>query len=110
MKPAYSPSFSWTPASFSAMKQVMPWWRFSASGSVLTSVNTSVERRPLVTHIFWPLISHLPSSPFLACVLMAWTSEPSSGSDSEKAARISPVAIRGRYFSFCSSLPYFISR
>ena len=26
-----------------------------ASGSVLTSVATSPERRPLVTHIFWPL-------------------------------------------------------
>ena len=41
---------------------------------------------------------------------MAWTSEPSSGSDSENAARISPVAIFGRYFSFCSSEPNFISR
>ena len=41
---------------------------------------------------------------------MAWTSEPSSGSESEKAARISPVAMRGRYFCFCSSVPYFSSR
>ena len=41
---------------------------------------------------------------------MAWTSEPSSGSESEKAARISPVAIRGRYFCFWSSEPNFISR
>ena len=31
-------------------------------------------------------------------------------SESENAARISPVAIRGRYFCFCSSLPNFISR
>ena len=41
---------------------------------------------------------------------MAWTSEPTSGSDSENAARISPVAIRGRYFCFCSSVPNLISR
>ncbi len=47
---------------------------------------------------------------FLALVLIAATSEPSSGSDREKAARISPVAIFGRYFCFCSSVPNFISR
>ena len=47
---------------------------------------------------------------FLADVLIAWTSEPSSGSDSEKAARISPVAIRGRYFCFCSSVPNFMQQ
>ena len=46
----------------------------------------------------------------MAEVLIACTSEPSSGSESENAARISPVAIRGRYFCFCSSLPNFISR
>jgi hypothetical protein len=56
------------------------------------------------------LISYLPSSSFFADVLIACTSEPSSGSDSENAARISPVAMRGRYFCFCSSLPYFMSR
>ena len=101
--------FSETPPSFSAMKQVKPRWRGSACGSVLTSTNTSEERRPFVTHIFWPLISHVPSS-FLAEVLIACTSEPSSGSESENAARISPVAIRGRYFRLCSSVPNFISR
>ncbi len=63
-----------------------------------------------MTHIFWPLISQAPSSSFFAAVLIAATSEPSSGSDSEKAARISPVAIRGRYFCLCSSVPNFISR
>ena len=41
---------------------------------------------------------------------MAWTSEPSSGSESENAARISPVAMRGSSRSFCSSVPNFISR
>ena len=63
-----------------------------------------------MTHIFWPLISYEPSSIFLAAVLIACTSEPISGSDSENAARISPVAMRGRYFCFCSSLPYLTSR
>ena len=63
----------------------------------------------MVTHIFWPLMTQ--SSPsFLARVEIAWTSEPRPGSDSENAARISPVAIRGRYFSFCSSVPNFMSR
>ena len=57
MKPAYSPVFSLTPGSFSQMKQVMPRWRGWASGSVLTSMKTRPDRRPLVTHIFWPLIS-----------------------------------------------------
>ena len=63
-----------------------------------------------MTHIFWPLISQRPSSRFLALVLIACTSEPSSGSDRLNAARISPVAIRGRYFCLCSSEPNFISR
>ena len=42
--------------------------------------------------------------------LIPWTSEPTSGSESEKAARISPVAIFGRKWSFCSSVPNFSSR
>ncbi len=49
--------FSLTPGSFSAMKQVIPLWRGSASGSVFTSTKTMADIRPLVTHIFWPLIS-----------------------------------------------------
>ena len=57
MKPAYSPVFSETPGSFSAMKQVMPLCRGSAFGSVLTSTKTMPDISPFVTHIFWPLIS-----------------------------------------------------
>jgi hypothetical protein len=64
----------------------------------------------LVTHIFWPFSSQVPSSAFFACDLIPCTSEPTSGSDNEKAARISPVAIFGRKLSFCSSVPNFISR
>ncbi len=63
-----------------------------------------------MTHIFWPLSSQSPSSPFLATDLMPCTSEPTSGSESEKAARISPVAIFGRNSCFCSSVPNLISR
>ena len=62
-----------------------------------------------MTHIFWPLMTQWSPS-FLARVEMAWTSEPSPGSESENAARISPVAMRGRNVSFCSSVPNFISR
>ena len=78
--------------------------------SVFISTKTTLEPRPLVTHIFCPFSSQLPSSPFFAVDLMPWTSEPTSGSESEKAARISPVAIFGRKYSFCSSVPNFISR
>src|SRR3954464_15997110 len=91
------------------MKQVMPLYGGGESGSDFASRNTTPLRRPFVTHIFWPLITQ--SSPsFLARVEIACTSDPSPGSDSEKAARISPVAMRGRNLSFCSSLPNFISR
>ena len=91
------------------MKQVIPVYGGSAFGSVFTRTKTRPARSPLVTHIFWPLISQPPSTS-LAVDLMPWTSEPTSGSESENAPRTSPVAICGRYFSFCSSVPNFISR
>ena len=62
-----------------------------------------------MTHIFWPLISQPPSTSF-AVDLIPWTSEPTSGSESENAARTSPVAIFGRKWSLCSSVPNFINR
>jgi hypothetical protein len=92
------------------MKQVMPRWGGSAFGSVFISTNTSAERRPFVTHIFWPFSSQVPSSALVAVDLMPWTSEPTSGSESEKAALISPVAIFGRSCCLCSSVPNFMSR
>ncbi len=79
-------------------------------GSFLASTNTTPESSPFVTHIFCPLSSQLPSSPCFAVDLIPWTSDPTSGSESEKAARISPVAIFGRKYSFCSSVPNFINR
>jgi hypothetical protein len=65
----------------------------------------------LVTHIFWPFRSQSPDSGSLVATdLIPCTSDPTSGSDSENAARISPVAIFERKVSFCSSVPNFISR
>ena len=63
-----------------------------------------------MTHIFCPLSSHWPSSALVATDLIPCTSGAPSGSESENAARISPVAIFGRKWSFCSSVPNFISR
>jgi hypothetical protein len=40
-----------------------------------------------------------------ARVRIAWTSEPACGSVIEYAKRSSPVAMRGRYRSRCSSVP-----
>ena len=59
----------------------------------------------MVSHIFWPSTVHVPSSSRTALVLMPETSEPQPGSLIEKAPRTSPVAIRGRYLCFCSSVP-----
>jgi hypothetical protein len=94
--PANSPSLRSAQGSFSVMKQVMPLYGGSAFGSVFISTNTTPEPSPLVTHIFWPLSSQAPSSFCFAVDLIPCTSDPTSGSDSEKAARISPVAIFGR--------------
>ena len=70
----------------------------------MTSVATTPARAPLVSHIFWPLITY--SSPSgVARDLMAATSEPHSGSLIENAPRISPVAIFGSSRCFCSSVP-----
>ena len=50
-----------------------------------------------------------PSSRFVAFVDTAETSLPRPGSDIENDPRTSPVAIFGRYFCFCSSVPCCIS-
>jgi hypothetical protein len=70
-----------------------------APSSVRARSATRLDVAPLVSHIFWPVITY--SSPFSlfssrAAVRIAATSEPRSGSDMESALRISPVAIRGR--------------
>src|SRR4029078_4692569 len=70
-----------------------------------TSTATRLEDPPLVSHIFCPLTVHSPSPLETALDLIAATSERQPGSDIEKAPRTSPVAIRGRYLCFCSSVP-----
>ena len=61
-------------------------------------------RSPLVTHIFVP--SRMYSSPSgVALHRMACVSLPASGSDSENAARTSPVAIFGSSSLRCASVP-----
>ena len=77
--------------------------------SFFISTNTTPDSSPFVTHIFWPFSTQASPS-LVAVALMPCTSEPTSGSDSENAARSSPVAIFGRKCSFCSSVPNFISR
>ena len=63
--------------------------------SVRTSTATRLAEPPLVSHIFWPVMTH--SSPSrTALVRIAATSDPMPGSDIENAPRTSPVAIRGR--------------
>ena len=57
-------------------------------------------------NIFVPL-SRKPSPSETARVCMANASDPELGSVMEFAAMISPRHIPGRYFSRCSSLPYF---
>ncbi|MGX1403700.1 hypothetical protein RKD40_001313 [Streptomyces ambofaciens] len=62
----------------------------------------------MVSHIFWPFRTY--SSPSrTALEEIAETSEPSAGSDIEKAPRMSPAAMRGRKWSFCSGVPCCLS-
>ena len=47
----------------------------------------------------------MPSSLSVADVFIACASDPEPGSVRQNAATSSPVAHRGRYLSFCASLP-----
>ena len=59
----------------------------------------------MVIQVFDPLTTYASPSR-RAVVRIACRSEPPPGSVSAIVARTSPVAIRGRYRSFCSSVPY----
>ncbi len=62
-----------------------------------------------MTHILVPSITY--SSPSgTALVRSAWESLPESGSDNEKAPRISPVAMSGSHRARCSSVPKRLTR
>ena len=58
----------------------------------------------LVIHIFDPLSTQSPPRRF-AWVFMLPGSDPPCGSVSPKQPISSPVAMRGRYFCLCASLP-----
>jgi hypothetical protein len=61
---------------------------------------------PLVIQFFEPF--RIKLSPIsLTEVFCEVASEPASGSDKQKAPIILPVASFFKYFSFCSSVPYF---
>src|SRR5437762_2289396 len=64
-----NPGTSASPGVFSQMKQVMPLYGGSAFVSVLTRTKTTPDSRPLVTHIFCPLISQF-SPTFLVVDLL----------------------------------------
>ncbi len=83
----------------------MPLCRGWAVGSVLHSNAISPERRALEIHVLAPLMVSPPPSDGSAVVVMFCRSDPPPGSVSAMVARISPVAIAGRYLRFCSSVP-----
>ena len=73
-------------------------------GSVIAIIVYTLATPPFVIKCLVPLrIYESPS--FFAVVFVASASEPASGSVKPNAARLSPRAIGGRYFFFCSSLP-----
>ncbi len=56
--------------------------------------------------ILEPLSTQLPFSSFTAVVCWPWASVPAPGSVRPKAPIHSPEHSLGRYFCFCSSVPY----
>ena len=81
----------------------------SSRGVVRASNIIRSEYSARLVQIFWPFMTY--SSPSrTATVRNESVSVPLVGSETPKACkRNSPVAIRGRYSCFCSSLPYFSS-
>ena len=76
-----------------------------AFGSVLHSSAISPDRRALLIQVLEPLMTSSSGPDGSAVVAMFCRSEPPPGSVSAIVARISPVAITGRYVRFCSSVP-----
>ena len=74
-------------------------------GGVCAITTMSSAFRPFVHHSFSPLmIQPLPSGDGVAVVCIFAGSDPTPGSVSANA-EIAPLASRGRYFFFCSSVP-----
>src|SRR5277367_739103 len=85
----------------SIISRLMPLCR--ADGSVLTAVRTSLDSRPLLMKVFWPLtIQWSPSS--RAVVLMPARSDPAAGSDIAIEPMYSPETNLGSQRAFCSSV------
>ncbi|MNR82347.1 hypothetical protein D3C72_131050 [compost metagenome] len=93
-----------TPKSRSTRNAVTPPLAPSAGSVTAKTVKRSAVP-PLVIQILLPLRIQSPLASRSARVLMAAASEPAPGSVRAKAASISPEAILGRYFCFCSSVP-----
>src|SRR3546814_4742184 len=76
--------------------------------SVRAARATTEARSPLVTHALVPFRTY--SSPSRTALQERFlVSLPASGSDRDRAPRLSPVAIDGSRRCFCSSLPWYIT-
>jgi len=80
--------------------------RARSAGSVLQTTTTNPARKPFEMKVFEPLIAYwLPCRS--ARVRIAWRSDPAPGSVIAIAPTSSPLARRGRYRRFWSSVPWF---
>ena len=98
-----------TPGSFSTNRIDSPLCLESASGFVRASTVSRRARLAIVHHVFSPSRTYSPPT-LRARNAVAAVSLPAFGSVNAAAVSTSPFAIRGRYFFFCSSVPFFSMR
>jgi hypothetical protein len=77
----------------------------NCSPSTLAKTMKMSAKPPLVIHIFSPLSRQEPSGWRVARVRAPSASDPEPDSLRQYAPTISPETMRGRYFSFCASVP-----
>ena len=87
----------------SRMNAVIPCCFFA--GSVTASTTNTLPTEPWVMNVLVPVSVQLPSGSRSARVRAPAASEPDPGSVRPQAPSAAPLASRGRYFCFCSSLP-----
>jgi len=87
---------------FSRMKAVAP--RLPLVRSVMATTEYISASPPLVIHCLVPFSTKWSPS-LVAVVWMPPASDPALASVSPKAASFLPLAMSGRYFFFCSSVP-----
>ena len=107
-------SWPWKPILWSFLPWSKPAMPFSMSSRlnasallpspVLTNVTMTSAVLPLEMNVFAPLTMYPPSTLF-AVVFVPRRSLPAPGSVIASAPRISPVAMPGSHFSFCSCVP-----